>query len=533
MSGPPQAETRLAQSHRSSSLKDYGVLASLTIVAFVIMGYHPGLEDDAFYLAAIKRNLNPALFPHDADFFRLQFQATIFDKLIALSVRVTHLPLAWVVLLWQLAAIFFILHGCWRIGRRCFSEPPAQWAAVAAVAALLTIPVTGTGINIADQYLHPRNLATALIVAAIADVIDRRRWRAGVLLTVAFLIHALMAAFGISLCAFLMWKQRVPSAQRPAAPIAPFLVPLGLAIPLKWVFEPASDAWRQAAATRSFYFVGRWHWYEWLGVFAPIVLLYVFNRWQRERAERDSVLSLFTSSLVAYGIFQTVGGLIIMLTPDLERMRPFEPMRYLYLIYLFFFLFTGGLLGRYVLKAKMYRWFLFFIPLGCGMLYAQQEMYPASPHIELPGVASGNPWLQAFAWIRVNTPVDALFAIDPHYMTLPGEDYHGFRALAERSVLADIDKDGGMAARVPRLAPRWLKEVDAQRGWKEFHEKDFQRLENEFGVNWIILSKTDAIVANASGFGSLIPDPMSVLASHHPPITCPYTNSQFLVCRLY
>ncbi len=51
------------------------------------MGYHPGLEDDAFYLAAIKRNLNPSLFPHDAEFFRLQFQATIFDKLIALSVR--------------------------------------------------------------------------------------------------------------------------------------------------------------------------------------------------------------------------------------------------------------------------------------------------------------------------------------------------------------------------------------------------------------------------------------------------------------
>ena len=53
-----------------------------------------------------------------------------------------------------------------------------------------------------------------------------------------------------------------------------------------------------------------------------------------------------------------------------------------------------------------------------------------------------NAWLQAFAWIRQNTPVDGLFALDPHYMTLPGEDYHGFRALAERSVLADYEKDG-------------------------------------------------------------------------------------------
>jgi hypothetical protein len=536
MSEAPQAETRLAQSHRRSALKNYAVLAGLTTAAFVIMGYHPGLEDDAFYLAAIKRNLNPASFPHDADFFRLQFQATIFDKLIAFSVRAAHLPLAWVVLLWQVAAIFFILHGCWRIGRRCFSEPAAQWAAVAMVAALLTIPVTGTGINLADQYLHPRNLATALILAAVTDVLDRRRWRAGVLLIVAFSIHALMAAFGVSLCAFLLWKQRSYGRRSSIAeePVLPLLIPIGFAIPLEWIFEPASDAWRQAAATRSFYFVGRWQWYEWLGIFAPLVLLYAFECWQDSRyPDEESELALFTSSLVGYGFFQTIVGLIIMLTPGLERLRPFEPMRYLHLIYLFFFLISGGLLGHYVLKAKLYRWLVLFVPLSCGMFYAQREMYPASSHIEWPDVASQNAWLQAFEWIRQNTPVDALFALDPHYMTLPGEDYHGFRALAERSVLADYDKDGGMAARVPRLAPRWLKEVNAQSGWKEFQEKDFQRLQNEFGVNWIILSKTDAIVSNVSGFGSLIPDAMSGPASHRPPITCPYTNSELLVCRLY
>src|SRR5580658_10642826 len=115
------------------SLPNLALIFLLTVVAFLIMGYHPGLEDDAFYLAAIKRNLNPALFPHDSEFFTLQFQATIFDKLVALSVRLSHLPLAWVVLFWQLAAIFFLLHGCWRISRRCFRESSAQWAAVAMI----------------------------------------------------------------------------------------------------------------------------------------------------------------------------------------------------------------------------------------------------------------------------------------------------------------------------------------------------------------------------------------------------------------
>jgi hypothetical protein len=521
----PPAATRISQSDRNASSKTYAVLAVLSVAAFVIMGYHPGLEDDAFYLAAIKRNLNPALFPHDADFFRLQFQATIFDKLIALSVRATHLPLAWVVLLWQLAAIFFILHGCWRIARRCFSESAARWAAVAMVGALLTIPVTGTGISLADQYLHPRNLATALILAAIADVVDRKVWRAGTLLIVAFLIHALMAAFGVSLCAFLMWKQR-SYARRPsgvstaATSLVPFLIPIGLAIPLKWVFEPASDAWRQAAATRGFYFIGRWQWYEWLGVFAPLVLLYMFECWQDSSfPDGESELAVLTSSLVAYGFFQTVAGLIIMLTPRLERLRPFEPMRYLHLIYVFFFLIVGGLLGRYVLKERAYRWLLLFIPLSGGMFYAQRELYPASAHIEMPSAASQNPWLAAFAWIRQNTPVDALFAINPHYMTLPGEDYHGFRALAERSVLADYEKDGGMAARVPRLAPRWLQEVNAQSGWEHFQRKDFQRLHNDFGVTWLVLTRSE-------GNGTEEPDLAAVF-------TCVYENSLVRVCRIY
>jgi len=493
------------------------LLALLTMFGLLVMGYHPGLEDDAFYLAAIKRNLNPALFPHDADFFRLQFQATIFDKLIAWSVRLTHLPLAWAVFLWQAAAIFLLLHGCWRISRRCFSWLEAQWAAVATIAVLLTLPVSGIAISLADQYLHPRTLATAAILAAIVAVLDRRLWLAGVLLAIAFAIHAIMASFGISFCAFLLWNQRrsLPPSPSSGAIAAALLFPLG------WIFEPASDAWRQAAATRGFYFLARWEWYEWLGVFAPLVLLFAFWRIlkrHREAGRDGSALPLLVLSLLYYGVFQTVAGLVIMLPPSLERLRPFEPMRYLHLLYLLFFLIGGGLLGRYILDRKLYRWLLLFLPLSAGMFYAQRQMYPASAHLELPGLASQNAWLQAFAWIRQNTPVDSLFALDPHYVTLPGEDYHGFRALSERSALADYEKDGGMAARVPRLAPRWLKEVTAQNGWQNFQAADFQRLKHEFGVNWVILARTPQDSNMHVPFAGL---------------TCPYQNLQLLVCRLY
>ena len=491
------------------------LLPLLAVFAMLVQGYHPGLEDDAFYLAAIKQDLNPSLFPHDADFFRVQFQATVFDKLIAFSLRWTHVPVEWGILFWQWAVTVLILWGCWRISRRCFAGTHAQWAAVTLVAVLLTLPVSGTGLSLTDQHLHPRALATALILAAIAAVLvpanvpknvlknDRRLLWAGLLLAAAFSVHAIMAAFGASYCLFLLWKRAEPTKidQRRTVVGAALLWSLG------WILDPPSDAWRQAAATRSFYFVLRWHWYEWLGVVAPLLLLW----WCRALARRRSrtALAHVAERLVYFGVFQLAVALIILLPARLERLRPLEPMRFLHLVYLLFVLLAGGLLGQYVLKKHALRWLLLFVPLSAGMFYAQRQMYPATAHLELPDTQSRNNWVEAFRWISRNTPVASQFALDPRYMELPGEGYHGFRALAERSVLADEVKDAGMAARVPRLAPRWLREVEAQRGWRDFKRPDFLRLKAEFGVDWVVLQ--------APGVEEL---------------PCPYRNAQVVVCRV-
>jgi hypothetical protein len=379
----------------------------------------------------------------------------------------------------------------------------AQWAAVALVAVLLSLPISGTGLSLTDQYLHPRALATAAILTATVAVLDGKRLLAGVLLAAAFSVHAIMAAFGASYCLFLLWNpaKRTETEPRRTAVLGALLFPLG------WIFEPASDAWRQAAATRPFYFVLRWHWYEWLGVVAPLALLW----WFRVLAERrdSAVLARVAERLVYFGVFQLAVALVMLLPARLERLRPLEPMRFLHLVYLLFVLLSGGLLGQYVLKRHALRWLLLFVPLSGGMFYAQRQMYPATEHLELPGTASRNNWVEAFRWISRNTPVDRQFALDPRYMELPSEDYHGFRALAERSVLADEVKDAGMAARVPSLAPRWLREVEAQRGWRSFQRPDFLRLKAEFAVDWVVLQ-----VPGVDG------------------LPCPYRNVQVMVCRV-
>ncbi len=471
------------------------MLALLAVLGILIAGYHPGAEDDGVYLAAIKHDLNPALFPHDSEFFTVQLQATVFDELVAGSVHLSHLPLGVVVLGWHFLTIFFILWGFWRISCRCFAETYAQWASVSLVAILLTLPVAGSGLYLVDQNLHPRAVATAAILAAIVATIDRKYWAAGGLLILAGLIHPIMASFGISFCVFLGWRQ-------------PSLTSLVFVLtPLGWIFEPTSEAWRVAANTRDYYFLGRWAWYEWLGVLAPFVFLWWF-RWIGRREGR-STLAHVASRLACYGAFQLLVALMVMVPQKLERLWPLQPMRYLHLLYFLFAVLGGGVLGQKILRKRWWRWLALLVPLAMGMFYTQRRTFPASSHLEWPSPTSRNAWVQAFVWIREHTPTDSYFAVGADYMRRPGEDYHGFRALAERSVLADSTKDSAVATQVPGLAARWREEVEAQRGWEHFGTTDFQRLKARFGVNWVLVERP--------GHGDL---------------QCPYENPAVRVCRL-
>jgi hypothetical protein len=194
-----------------------------------------------------------------------------------------------------------------------------------------------------------------------------------------------------------------------------------------------------------------------------------------------------------------------------EMLVSLQPMRSLQLIYLFLFLFAGGLIGQ----AKRQYWApaAALFPLLCGgMCYAQEREFPASRHIEWPGSVPDNAWLKAFDWIRRNTPPRAYFVLDPHYMELPGEDFHGFRALAERSELADQDKDRSVTSLFPGIAEEWLRESQAGRNWKNFHRADLLGLKQRFGVDWAVLERGAPPLADG--------------------LVCPYQNAQVQVCRI-
>lgn len=222
-------------------------------------------------------------------------------------------------------------------------------------------------------------------------------------------------------------------------------------------------------------------------------------------------LALLCDALVVYQFVYLALGLVMTIPPRFLALVRYQPMRSLQLVYVLLLVIGGGFVGERLLRVHLWRWLVLFIPLCGGMFYAQRQLFPATPHIEWPGVTPKNDWLQAFAWIRQNTPEDAIFALNPNHMALPGEDEHGFRALAERSMLADAVKDSGALTMFPDLplAEEWQQQMKAQQGWDHFQRADFERLHRDWNVTWAVIDRP-----SVTG------------------LDCPYANATLHVCRV-
>jgi hypothetical protein len=472
-------------------------LLLFTAIAFLIQGYHPYAEDAEIYLPGVLKILNPSLFPANVEFFGEHAGHTMYPNLIASSVRVTHLSLPWVLLLLQVASIFLMLVATRRMAAAFFEDEKAHWAAVALMAALLTLPIAGTALYVMDQYLNPRNLAAFAGVFAVAEIL-RRRYLVGTLwLAFAALFHPLMSSFAIAFCMWLVVLDRY----RPRALGFAALLPFGITL------DPPPPAYHEVALRQPYFYIQRWAWYEWLGLIGPVILFWMLARFARRR--RMNNLELVSRAVIPFVLVATAAAIVLSIPPRFEALARLEPLRCLALTYMLLIVIGGGLLGQYILQARVWRWLLLFVPLGLGMVLAQRQLFPASAHIEWPWAQPRNPWAQAFDWIRVNTPPDALFALNPNHMALEGEDENGFRARAERSRLADTVKDKGAASMFPPLSTKWLEQVQDTKNWERYGREEFERLRQKYGASWIVVEQ---------------PGPAN--------LDCPYQNAAVRVCRI-
>jgi hypothetical protein len=482
------------------------LLIVITLLSILVHGYHVGTDDAAIYVPGIRKAADPSLYSSRSEFFMHHAELSLFPHLVAAVTWLTRLSIEWSMFLWFAFGQFLLLWGAYELARQCFRTERARWAGVALLAATLNIPVAGTALIIADSYLTARSLSTPLVLIAVVCFLGGRTRAAWLWLLIAFLVHPQMAIYGMGFGLLLALEARF---REPAGVVeaVPVLLP-ALLLPFLVQFRPVQGAYREVLASRAYFLVTTWHWWEWVGVVAPLIILAAFTR-----LSLKSVLPNFSNVariLIGLGLISTVAAFLLASDIDFDSLLRLQPMRSFHLIYVVFFVLLGGLMGEYLLRRRVWRWILCFGALSGGMFALDATIYPASPHIERPGVLYSGEWLASFLWIRDHTPKDAVFALDPEYLLKPGVDLHGFRAIAERSSLADEEKDSGAAAVFPELADEWKQESAAQADWVHVSEDRLQNLRERYGVSWVLMESPATI-------GDL---------------DCPYRNGGLRVCKI-
>jgi hypothetical protein len=483
------------------------LLLVMTVLSILVHGYHMGTDDAAIYAPGIEKAADPSLFPVGSEFFMHHAGLSLFPRLVASITRLSHAPIEWSMLLWFAFAQYLLLWAGYQLAERCFRSETARWAGVGMLASLLNVPVAGTALTVADSYLTARSLSTPLVLMAVTCFLGKRICAASFWLLGAFFIHPQMAIYGAGVGLLLAAGSRSRDRARLVA-AAPVLSALLLPVFVSKHLQPARGAYREALNSRSYFLVTTWHWWEWVGIFAPLIILGVCAKFSL-----NPTLPAFTrlaKTLVGLGLISTAAALVLATNANCAYLLRLQPMRGFHLIYVMFCLLLGGLVDEYLLRARIWRWALCFGVLSLGMFKLDVAAYPASPHIERPGVQYQGEWLSSFLWIRDHTPKDALFALDAEYFSKPGVDLHGFRAVAERSMLADHQKDGGAASVFPELAERWKEESSVQSDWVHLSDDRLQALRTQYGVSWVLLENSTPLDG----------------------VVCPYSNGQMRVCRI-
>jgi hypothetical protein len=516
-------------SHRWSSTRWLAILFALTSATFLIHGYHPLADDGGLYAAGIELKLNPALFPYYTVFVTEHLHFSLFAPTLAAFVRLTHLSLAWTLLLVDILSVFCTLLSALAVLRRIISTEFSRLAGLCLFGAFWTLPIAGTSLFLMDPFLTARSFSTPLSLLAIAFALDawptlsadrvRSSFRSPFAcifsLVLAALFHPLMATYAFAFVLSLRLT-RLPHRLHVSALFLTAIILLAATVHA--AAPPETPALILAAHSRSYWFLGQWRWFELFGLAGPLAILtLILSRSQRT----STVANLCRACLAIGGTAVLVALLFAHRDAATHLVARLQPLRSFLFVYQVMTLLLGVTMMQVILNARrrsrsaFARATLSTLPavslllLAAIMFSAQRLTLAASAHLELPFTTPRNAWTQAFLWARDNTPVDAVFALDADYIDQPGEDAQTFRATARRSALPDFSKDGGEAAITPALAPLWLTGSLAQTNLSADTDalRDARLL--PLHATWMILRST--------------------AVTTHP---CPYSNPIVKVCRL-
>jgi hypothetical protein len=445
-------------------------LALLALLAFMLLatlnsgGYRYGASDQAFYAPAALKQINPALYPRDAELLAAQGRLTFVDNVVGVLGRTSAVTLPTMFAALYVLALTAIATGASRIGRSLYRE---RWTTLALLAALtLRHAITKSGTNTLEGYFHPRQLAFGIGLIAVS-VFLRGAWPiAAILALCAGAIHPTTALW---FCGWLAMaiavaerRARLPLAIAGgvAALAAAWLLSSG---PLAKRLVTMDREWLDTLVTKDYLFPLQWPADAWLVNLAYIPLIvWLYRRRAAAGLTVPREAGLVAGCLVLPAIFLITLPLHAMrlaLAVQLQPARLFWMLDFLATVYVVWALAEGvraapsravtGAASTTARRALVTAAVIALLSTTRG-LYSKLVLVPERPVAQLDIPATD--WGRAMAWARA-TDINSGWIADPGHTWKYGSSV---RVAGQRDVLVEPVKDAavGMYERAIALEVR-------------------------------------------------------------------------------
>ena len=461
-------------------------------------GYRYAASDQAFYIPAIQRQLDPALFPRDGGLIDSQAGLTLIDEISAAVIRHTGLSLQHLFFALYLLSLLLMFGAAIAIGTRLYRT---QWTVVALAAALtLRHAIAKTGANTLEGYFHPRQLAFALGLCAVAGLLARRDRLAIVLLLAGAIIHPTTALWFFVWLGVGAWFARPACRPALAAGAAAAIIGGIIAVtagPLSAGLARMDPEWLAAIGEKDLY-PFEWPFDAWLTNLVTVPI--IFYGWRARR--RANVLvpgetALTVGALALFVMFVCwlpFNAARVALAVQVQLSRVFWMLDVFATVYLVWWLAERGAVAQTLRPAPDSRaQALRYVPriVACVLLLFSLGRGVYTSYVQFPDRkifaidVQHEDWRNAMAFARTTDPASGWLA-DPIHAAKYGAS---LRATGHRDVLLEALKDPAIAM---YDRPTAMRLADRQRALQSLNwdTPDGARgLARRFGLDYLVIDR--------------------------------------------
>jgi hypothetical protein len=458
-----------------------GALLFIVLATANAAGYRYGVSDQAFYIPAFLRAIDPGAFPRDAALIDAQARLMVLDDIVGAVVRSTGVPLETVCAIGYFASLLLIWAALIGIGTALYATP---WGVIALVAAFtLRHQITKTSTNSFEPYFHPRMLAFAFGALAVAALLRRRGFAAIALVGVAALIHVTTALWfaGLIGVALIVCDRTL----RPLLVLAAGTVVLAAtwavtAGPLAGALVRIDPAWRALLETKDTLFAHEWPagaWIANLGTAAIWAWAYTERRRRGVASDGDAGLAAGGAALVAMFLvtlpFAAYGTWLIV---ELQISRVFWIVDFMATVYVVSALELRWPRAR-VIRAVALALVLFSVARGAYILQVERAERSLFAFAIPP-----SPWKDAMDWLA-RAPQDAHVLADPGHAWKYGTSV---RVAAGRDVFHEEVKDTAVAIYSRDVAVRVTQRSRALGAFDQLTSNWARQLATEYELDYLV-----------------------------------------------